>query len=59
MLAGVQLPLIPLVDVVNNVGAELFWQSGLIALKVGLINGLIVTLKVAVVAHWPAVGVKV
>ena len=59
MLAGVQVPVTPLVDTVGSVGAELFWQRGPIAPKAGVTSGLTVTLKVAVVAHWPAVAVKV
>ena len=59
MVAGLHVPGIPLLDVVGNVGAALFWQSGPIAVNVGVTCGLIVTLKVAVIAHCPAEGVKV
>ena len=51
IVAGLQVPVIPLVDVVGNAGAVLFWQSGPIAVNVGVICGLIVMLNVAVVAH--------
>ena len=59
MVAGLHVPGIPLFDVVGKVGAALFWQSGPIQVNVGVICGSIVTLKVAVVAHCPADGVKV
>jgi len=59
MVAGLHVPLTPLVDVAGNVGAVLFWHSGPIALNVGVICGSIVTLSVAVIAHWPAFGVNV
>jgi hypothetical protein len=59
MVAGLQVPVIPLLDVVGNVGAVLFWQSGPIAVNVGVTCGLMVTLKVVAVAHCPADGVNV
>jgi hypothetical protein len=57
--AGDQVPVIPLLDVVGNTGAEVPEQIGAIAAKVGVTFGVIVTSIVAVVAHWPASGVKV
>ena len=36
MLDGLQLPLIPLVEVVGNDGALAFWQSGPILANVGV-----------------------
>ena len=59
IVAGLHVPVIPLVDVVGNAGAVLFWHNGPIAANVGVICGLIVTLSDAVVAHCPAAGVKV
>jgi hypothetical protein len=59
IVAGLHVPVMPLFDVVGNVGAVLFWQSGPIAVNVGVICGLMVTLRVAVVAHCPASGVNV
>ena len=59
IVAGLHVPVIPLFDVVGRTGAVLFWQSGPIAVNVGVICELIVMLKVAVVAHCPADGVKV
>jgi hypothetical protein len=59
MVAGLHVPVIPLADVVGNAGAVAFWQSGPIAVNVGVICGLIVMLNVAVVAHCPAAGVNV
>ena len=59
IVAGFQVPVIPLFDVVGSVGAVLFWQSGPICVNVGIICGLTVMLRVAVVAHCPADGVNV
>ena len=59
IVAGLQVPVIPLFDVVGRTGAVLFWQSGPIAVNVGVTCGSMVMLKVAVVAHCPADGVKV
>jgi len=57
--AGDQVPVIPLSDVVGNTGAAVPEQIGARAAKVGVMFGVIVTSIVAVVAHWPASGVKV
>jgi len=57
--AGVQVPVIPLVEVVGNAVNVAPEQIGATALKVGVIFGLTVIVKVAIVAHCPAVGVKV
>ena len=57
--AGAQVPVMPLLEVVGsavNVAPE---HIGATALKVGVIFGLTVIVSVAVVAHWPAVGVNV
>ena len=59
LVAGLHVPVMPLLDVAGNVGAVLFWQSGPIAVNDGVICGLMVTLSVVVVAHSPAAGVKV
>lgn len=59
--AGLQVPLIPLVEVPGNVGGVSPAQMEIPEpnKKVGVIFGFTVTVKVAVVAHWPASGVKV
>ena len=57
--AGDQLPEIPLFDVVGRADKIAPEQIGAIALKVGVIFGLTVIVSVVVVAHCPAVGVKV
>ena len=57
--AGVQVPVIPLVDVVGNGANTAPEQMGATALKVGVMFGFTVIINVVVVAHWPAVGVKV
>jgi hypothetical protein len=57
--AGDHEPVIPLVDVVGsgtNVAPE---HIGATAVNVGVIFGLTVIVSVVVVAHCPAVGVKV
>jgi hypothetical protein len=59
MVAGFHVPGIPLLDVAGSVGALEFWQSGPIAVNVGVTCGSMVMLRVAVVAHCPAAGVKV
>jgi hypothetical protein len=59
IVAGLHVPVMPLLDVVGNAGAVEFWHSGPMVLNVGVICGLMVTLNVAVIAHCPAVGVNV
>ena len=60
-VAGLQVPVIPLVDVVGNEGTLLPAQtvSELPKLNVGAIFGLTVTVSVVLVAHWPPAEVKV
>ena len=48
----------PLFDVLGNVGAAVPLQKAGIGLKVGVTDGLTVTLKLATDAHCPALGVK-
>ena len=57
--AGDQVPVIPLLEVVGNADRVAPEQMGATALKVGVIFGLTVMVKVVVVAHRPAVGVNV
>ena len=57
--AGVQVPVIPLLDVVGSVAKVAPAHIGATALKVGVIFGLTVIVNVAVVAHCPAAGVNV
>ena len=56
-----QVPVIPFVDVVGNAGAVAFSQIVIAVpkLNAGVMFGLTVTANVAIIAHWPAVGVKV
>ena len=58
LIAGDQEPVIPFVDVVGSVKVPPA-QIGAIGLKVGVVDGLTVTVRVAVVTQAPAVGVKV
>ena len=57
--AGDQVPVNPLVDVVGNAASVAPEHIGATALKVGVMFGLTTIVNVVVVAHWPAVGVKV
>jgi len=57
--AGLQLPLMPLVDVVGSAAKAPPEQIAATGAKVGVTFGLTVIVKVVVVAHCPAVGVKV
>ena len=61
MTAGLQLPLIPLSEVVGSVGTAdpAHMLREVPKLNVGVMLGLTVTVKLVAVAHWPAVGVKV
>lgn len=59
MVAGVQVPVIPLVAVVGNAGAVAFWHKDPIALNVGTTCVVISTSNVDTAAHWPAAGVNV
>jgi hypothetical protein len=58
-IAGDQVPITALLEVVGNTGAVVPLQNGTIGANVGVTVGVTVTVKVAVVAHWPAVGVNV
>ena len=57
--AGAQVPVIPLLEVVGNGDKVPPEQIGATALNVGVMFGLTVIVNVVVVAHCPAVGVKV
>jgi len=57
--AGAHVPVIPLLELVGNGDKVAPEQIGATAVNVGVTFGLTVIVKVAVVAHCPAVGVKV
>jgi hypothetical protein len=57
--AGDHEPVMPLFEVVGNADKVAPEQIGATALNVGVIFGLTVIVNVVVVAHCPAVGVKV
>ena len=57
--AGLQVPVIPLVEVVGNVGAVEPAQNAGIAANAGVTWFVMVISIVAVVPHWLASGVKV
>jgi hypothetical protein len=57
--AGAQVPVIPLLEVVGNGDKVAPEQIGATAANVGATFRLTVMVKVVVVAHCPAVGVKV
>jgi hypothetical protein len=58
-VAGLQVPVIPLVDVVGKTGAAAPLHIGAIAAKVGVTIAFTVTDKVVTLAQSPTVGVKV
>ena len=58
-VAGFQLPVIPLVEVVGNVGGVAPLQIEFTIVNVGKVFEFTLTVTVVVVAHCPAVGVKV
>ena len=58
MVAGNQVPVIPLGEVVPSVGAVAPSQKGAMAAKLGVTFGVTVTFRVCVVAHCPAAGVN-
>ena len=58
-IAGLQVPVIPLFDVRGKTGGTVPKHIGAMDVKLGVSIGLTVTFSVAVVAHWPASGVKV
>jgi hypothetical protein len=58
-VAGLQVPVMPLLDVVGSTGDVAPEQIAAIAVNVGVIFGLTVTVRLAVVAHCPVAGVKV
>ncbi len=61
LIAGLQVPVIGVafVDDVGNEGILAPLQNGPTGLKVGVTLGVMVIVNCAVVAHCPAVGVKV
>ena len=58
-IAGDHVPVMPLFDVVGKALIVTPEQKGPTTANVGVIFGVMVIVKVAVVAHCPAVGVKV
>ena len=56
---GLQVPVTPLLDVVGSTGAADPLHIGAGVVNVGTVCGFTVTVRVAVVAHKPAVGVNV
>lgn len=59
LIAGLQVPVIPLVEVVGRAGIDAPEQYGPTVAKVGNVGEVIVIVNVVVVAHNPVVGVKV
>ena len=57
--AGAHVPVIPLLEVVGSAVSVAPEQIAATGSKVGTTFGLTVIVKVVVVAHWPAAGVKV
>ena len=59
LIAGFHVPVMPFVDVVGNAGILAPLQNGPTELKLGVTLGVMVIVNCAVVAHCPALGVKV
>ena len=59
IVAGLHVPVMPLIDVDGNVGAVPCWQSGPIVLNVGDCSVVITMFMVVTEPHCPAFGVKV
>ena len=57
--AGAQVPVMPLLDVVGSADKVTPEHMGATALNVGVTFGFTTIVSVVVVAHCPAVGVKV
>ena len=57
--AGAQVPVMPLLEVVGNGDKVAPEQIGATAVNAGVVFALTVMVKVAVVAHCPALGVNV
>ena len=57
--AGLHVPVIPLLETGFRTGLGAPAQIGATGSKTGVIIGLTVTVRVAVVAHCPVFGVKV
>lgn len=58
IVAAFQLPLIPLLDADGNAGGVLFWQSGPICVKEGVME-LVITISIVTGTEQPPEGVKV
>ena len=59
LIVGLQVPVMPLVDVVGSTGAVAFWHTAATGANVGIVGAVTVICNVAVVAHCPVAGVKV
>ena len=59
LIAGDQVPVIPLVEVVGNADKLAPEQIDATCVNVGVVFGVTVIVMAAVVAHNPVVGVKV
>ena len=57
-VVGLQVPVMPLSEVVGNVGAVAPEQMSVVIVKVGRMFGCTVTVMEVAVAQSPAVGVK-
>jgi hypothetical protein len=57
-VVGLQVPIMPLVEIVGKIGDILPEQNGIIGINIGVVNEFIVIVFVMPVAHCPEVGVK-
>ena len=51
IVAGLQVPVMPLLEVVGNAGTVAFWHSGAMVVNIGISCGLTVMFNVVDVAH--------
>ena len=58
-MAGLHVPIIPLVEVVVSICAAVPLQIGAMAVKAGVVLLFTVIVSVVALAHCPALGVKV
>ena len=58
-MAGDQVPLMPFVEIVGKAGAEAPAHNPAGMAKVGVVLLVTLIFKLAVVAHWPGLGVNV
>jgi len=59
LIAGLQVPVMPFVEINGKAGITVPAQYGPTAAKVGVSNGSMMIVTLVIAAHWPSAGVKV